>query len=160
MASWIVMQPTGGGRAADAADPVFIRDGFSFPAFLVPPLWLLWHRLWIEALLAFAALVLAAVIGRATDVAIAATLISLLVSILVGLEGNGLRIAGLVRRGWRDWGVVEAGNLYDAETGYAAAISSDDDSFAGQAPMQPSVNAGPSSPVAGTPVGLLLNPGL
>ena len=55
---------------------------------------------------------------------------------------------------------IEAGNLYDAETGYAAAISSDDDSFAGQAPMQPSVNAGPSSPVAGTPVGLLLNPGL
>src|SRR5215213_7737318 len=108
MTSWIVMQPTGGGRAADAADPVFIRDGFSFLAFLVPPLWLLWHRLWIEAALAFAGLVLAAVIGRATDVAVAATLISLLVSIFVGLEGNGLRLAALLRRGWRNWGMVDA----------------------------------------------------
>ena len=159
MASWIVMQPAGGGRAADAADPVFIRDGFSFPAFLVPPLWLLWHRLWLEAVLAFAALVIAAVIGRATGVAIAATLISLLVSILVGLEGNGLRIAAFMRRGWRNWGVIEAGNLYDAETCYAAAAASDDDGIPDQPPMQPSVNAGPSSPVAGTPVGLLLNPG-
>ena len=44
----------------DAADAAFIRDGFSFLAFLLPPLWLLWHRLWIEAALALAALVLAA----------------------------------------------------------------------------------------------------
>ena len=153
------MQPSGGGRAVDAGDAVLIRDGFSFLAFLVPPLWLLWHRLWIEALLAFAALVIAAVIGRATGVAVAATLISLLVSILVGLEGNGLRITAFMRRGWSNWGVVEAGNLYDAETCYAAAISSDDDRVPDQAPRHPSVNAGPSSPVAGTPTGFLLNPG-
>jgi len=26
---------------------VFVRDGFSFWAFLLPPLWMLWHRLWL-----------------------------------------------------------------------------------------------------------------
>ena len=46
MASWIVMQPPDRTRDADLA---FVRDGFSVFAFLVPPLWLLWHRLWIEA---------------------------------------------------------------------------------------------------------------
>ena len=26
---------------------VFVRDGFHFWAFLLAPLWLLWHRLWL-----------------------------------------------------------------------------------------------------------------
>ena len=128
-------------------------------AFLVPPLWLLWHRLWIEALLAFAALVLAAASAALTGVAIAATLISLLVSILVGLEGNGLRIAALSRRGWRDWGVVEAGNLYDAETRYAAAIASDDDDRS-RSGADAAIGRMPArARWPATPVGLLLNPG-
>ena len=55
MASWIVMQPPAA-RARGGADATFVRDGFSLLAFLVPPLWLLWHRLWIEAVLAFAVL--------------------------------------------------------------------------------------------------------
>ena len=41
MASWIVMEPAGSGRAGNATDAAFVRDGFSFLAFLVPPLWLL-----------------------------------------------------------------------------------------------------------------------
>ena len=37
--------------AADAADRfVFVRDGFSFWAFLFAPLWMLWHRLWLVLL--------------------------------------------------------------------------------------------------------------
>src|SRR6188474_1545756 len=110
MASWIVMQSPDRTRDADLA---FVRDGFSFLAFLVPPLWLLWHRLWIEALLAFAVLILGAGLERLTGFAAA---VPLLVSIFVGLEGNGLRVAALRRRGWRDWGVVDAEHLDDAET--------------------------------------------
>ena len=30
---------------------VFVRDGFSFWAFLLAPLWMLWHRLWLVLLL-------------------------------------------------------------------------------------------------------------
>src|SRR5262249_62058490 len=36
--------------AGTAADPdrfVFVRDGFSWWAFLLTPLWMLWHRLWL-----------------------------------------------------------------------------------------------------------------
>ncbi len=38
-------------RGADAsAEPerfVFVRDGFHWWAFLLAPLWMLWHRLWL-----------------------------------------------------------------------------------------------------------------
>ena len=66
-----------------------------------------------------------------------------------------------VRRGWRDWGVVEAGNLDDAETALTpTAVSSDDDASPTSAPMQPSATPGRrSAGRRGTPVGLLLNPG-
>src|SRR3984893_6090975 len=37
-------------RRGSASGPerfVFVRDGFSFWAFLLVPLWMLWHRLWL-----------------------------------------------------------------------------------------------------------------
>jgi len=155
MASWIVMEPAGNGRAADTT---FVRDGFSFLAFLVPPLWLLSHRLWIEAVLVIAALVLTAALAQFSSLT-AAVLLWLLVSLFIGLEGNALRIAALRRRGWQDWGVVEAGNLDDADAHYAvetAGANTDADPSA--LPYLPSVNSS-ARPVAGEPVGLLLNPG-
>ena len=37
-------------RPRDPERFVFVRDGFSFWAFLLAPLWLLWHRLWLVLL--------------------------------------------------------------------------------------------------------------
>ena len=93
---------------------------FRFSPSCVPPLWLLWHRLWIEAALAFAVLMLGAAGSGETADSASPPALSLLVSIFVGLEGTALRIAALRRRGWRDWGVVDADTLDDAETRYAA----------------------------------------
>jgi hypothetical protein len=159
MASWIVMEPAGGWRAGNATDAAFVRDGFSFLAFLMPPLWLLAHRLWIEAILATAALILAAALTQLSGFT-TAILLWLLVSAFVGLEGNALRIAALRRRGWQEWGVVEAGSLDDADAHYAVETV-DAEAAADQfsaLPSPPSVNSG-ARPVAGEPVGLLLNPG-
>ena len=159
MASWIVMEPAGGGRAGKAAEATFIRDGFSLLAFLLPPLWLLWHRLWIEAALAAGVLVLAAGLPHLTGFAVAAPLLWLLVSLFVGLEGNALRIAALGRRGWRNWGVVEAGNLDDADAHYIAENASTEADASDHMPTSlPSANS-VAAPVTGGPVGLLLNPG-
>ena len=52
MATYVVMEPPGRSEKVDAT--AFIRDGFTWLGLLVPPLWLAWHRLWIEAGLAFA----------------------------------------------------------------------------------------------------------
>jgi hypothetical protein len=153
MASWIIMQPP---ERTREADQVFVRDGFSFFAFLLPPLWLLWHRLWMEAVVAFAVLLLGAGLERLIGFAAA---IPLLVSIFIGLEGNGLRVAAMKRRGWRDCGVVDADTLNDAETRYAAQASVDEEPTPDRTPMRPSANIGAASPSVGGPVGLLLNPG-
>lgn len=137
MASFVVMEPPSGVRDGQA---VLVRDGFHFLAFLAPPLWLFWHRLWIEGAAALALLAALGAFGSAPQlagdtVANAAPYLSLLVSIYFGLEGAALRVRALDRRGWRPWGVVEADDIADAETRYlsettrgeAAALSGTDD---------------------------------
>ena len=114
MASFIVMEPPG--HAAEER-AVIVRDGFHILAFLLPAIWLLVHRLWLETLavvLAGAAIgLLGAYWGGGT-----ASIASLMLALFVGLEGSALRLAALRRRGWREWGVVEADNARDAEIRY------------------------------------------
>jgi hypothetical protein len=117
MATYVVMEP--GARAtADGESAVFVRDGFSFIAFLVPFAWLFWHRLWIEGALALGALLLLGVLDDVGGMGMIAVGLSLLMSIYVGLEGPALRMAALRRRGWRDRAVIDADCLDDAETRY------------------------------------------
>ncbi|MER8952821.1 DUF2628 domain-containing protein, partial [Mesorhizobium sp. M0833] len=101
MAIYVVMEPPGRGESVDTT---FIRDGFAWLGFLVPPLWLAWHRLWVEAALAFVAMGLLSILGERLDLETAGSLLSFLVMLFVGLEGQGLRIAALRRRGWHEWG--------------------------------------------------------
>ncbi|MBZ9716256.1 DUF2628 domain-containing protein [Mesorhizobium sp. AD1-1] len=117
MATYVVMEPPGRSEKADAT--AFVRDGFTWLGLLVPPLWFAWHRLWIEAALAFVVMGLLSMLGQKLGLGVAGSLLSLLVSLYVGLEGQGLRIAALRRRGWHEWGAVEAGWLDDADTRYA-----------------------------------------
>ena len=113
MAIYVVMEPPGRTEAAD--DTAFVRDGFSWLAFLLAPLWLAWHKLWVEAALAFVAMGLISVLGQRLGLDWAGSALSLLVSLYIGLEGQGLRIAALRRRAWHEWGVVAADNLDDAD---------------------------------------------
>lgn len=129
MAIYVVMEPPG---SSDKADTAFVRDGFSWLGFLVPPLWLLWHRLWMEAVLAFVVMAVLSMLAERLGLGFAGSLLSLLVSLYVGLEGAALRIAALRRRGWHEWGVVEADKLDDADTRYALEAEAHADE---QAPM-------------------------
>lgn len=117
MASFVVMEPP---PAQADRDAILVRDGFHVLAFLVPFLWLLWHRLWIEGALAFALMLALSALGTVAGLGDAAPVLSFLVSIYVGLEGPTLRIAAWRRRGWHEWGVVEADDMADAELRYVA----------------------------------------
>ncbi|RRH93770.1 DUF2628 domain-containing protein [Mesorhizobium tamadayense] len=117
MAIYVVMEPPAGGNKAE--DASLVRDGFTWLGFLFSPLWLAWHRLWVEALLTFAVMAILSVLGEKLGLEWAGSGLSLLVSLYIGLEGQGLRISALRRRGWREWGVVEAGRLDDAEVRHA-----------------------------------------
>ncbi|MDX8449570.1 DUF2628 domain-containing protein [Mesorhizobium captivum] len=120
MAIYVVMEPPAGSNKAEEA--TLVRDGFTWLGFLFSPIWLAWHRLWIEALLTFAVMVILSVLGEKLGLEWAGSALSLLVSLYVGLEGQGLRISALRRRGWREWGVVEAGNLGGAEARYVLEV--------------------------------------
>src|SRR5437762_13495363 len=109
MAVYTVHQP-GAEAERVSSDPerfVFVRDGFSFWAFLLPPLWMLRHRLW----LAFAAYAVAIttveaalrVLGAPPWARIAA---AVLLSLLIGLEAATLRRLKLARRGFSNVGLV------------------------------------------------------
>ncbi|MEK1887071.1 MAG: DUF2628 domain-containing protein [Phyllobacterium sp.] len=116
MASFLVLAPRPENGERDEDKTVFIRDGFVFLAFVLPFVWLLFHRLWFEAILVLAAGVAISAVGSFTGQDGAAALIGILVSILVGLEANSWRAAALERRGFRLAGVVDAHNAADAET--------------------------------------------
>jgi len=115
--------PERGGSAADHVERfAFVRDGFSFTAFLFGPIWLLWHRLWL-ALLGYVGVIAVLAAGMHLVGASYAIrgLVGFLVALLVGFEGSSLRHWTLTRRGWRDRGIVVGEDLETAERRFFAA---------------------------------------
>jgi hypothetical protein len=97
-------------RYDTAADPdrfVFVRDGFSWPAFLFGPLWMLRHRMWL-ALLLYVALMIAAHVAlrRLALPGEIAFVVGALIALLIGIEAGTLRRFKLARRGWSNVGVI------------------------------------------------------
>ena len=111
MAIHVVMEPpaSAGKNASESA--VFIRDGFYFFGFIAPVLWMLWHRLWVLAAVTFAVTLALGAFGEWAGLIAAVPLLSLLISLYVGLDGGALRVAALRRAGWRQWGVIEADTI-------------------------------------------------
>ena len=121
MASFVMMQPPAAANG-EADLPVAIRDGFYWPAFLVPPIWFAWNRLWVESGVALAALVALNAIGIQFEMGGVASLLSLLVALWAGLEGAAMRIAGLTRRGYVEVGAIWAGSRDEAELRFATSL--------------------------------------
>jgi hypothetical protein len=125
MAVYTVHQPparTAAGPLPEAERIVFVRDGFSFWAFLLAPLWMLWHRMWL-VLLGYVLLTVVFIWGSAALGASHAALavVSLFISLLIGLEASTLRRFTLRRRGWTNIGVVSGADLEDAERRFFGA---------------------------------------
>jgi hypothetical protein len=140
-----------------APDPerfVFVRDGFSFWAFLLAPWWMLRHRLWLAfvcyVILAVALSVALRLIGASAAVAIIA---GALFSLLVGFEAATLRRFGLARRGWRNVGIVVGDDVESAERRFFDAWANK--TWANKTwAERPSVDGVPraSSPAMGVPM--------
>jgi len=123
MATYAVFEPPLRGSEA-VPNPerfAFVRDGFYFWAFLLTPLWLLWHRLWL-CLIGYVVLVFGLEFGvrLATGSEGAAMAAGILLSLLVGLEGATLRRWTLLRRKWREVAHVVADDPELAERRFFA----------------------------------------
>jgi Protein of unknown function (DUF2628) len=93
-----------------APDPVrfaFVRDGFSFWAFLFGPLWMLRHRMWL-VLLGYIVIAIAMQVGLRLVGASAgnAMFAAFMLALLVGMEAGTLRRFTLGRRKWRNVGTI------------------------------------------------------
>jgi Protein of unknown function (DUF2628) len=95
---------------------VFVRDGFSFWAFLLAPVWMLWHRLWL-VFVAYCILAAALQAGLQTlGVSFGTRLAAgALLALLVGLEAASLRRFTLARRGFMNAGLVVGDDIESAE---------------------------------------------
>src|SRR5438128_2754611 len=101
-------------RAADRF--VFVRDGFHFWAFLLGPLWLAWHRLWL-ALVGYIGIMAAVEVALSqlrTGAAIR-FIAMFLIALLMGFEAASLRRWTLSRRKWRQLDIVVADDTETAE---------------------------------------------
>src|SRR5690348_7712183 len=91
----------------------FIKDGFSWPAFFVPVLWMLWHRLWLALVWYVVFLLSVAWIGRLVSEDVA-TIVAILGALLLGLEANNIRRTAFERRDWEEIGASFGKNITEA----------------------------------------------
>jgi hypothetical protein len=127
-------------RLPDAERLVFVRDGFSFWAFIAAPWWMLWHRMWI--VLVGYVLITVGLIGGLAALGASQTVlvvVGLFISLLVGLESSTLHRFALRRRGWKNVGIVSGDDVEDAERRFFGA-------WLRETPSQNAANAAPSPP--------------
>jgi hypothetical protein len=94
----------------------FVRDGFSWSAALLTPIWMLAHRLWWPFAGYLAAETLLAMLARSDLIDPGwASVAGLALGLVVGFEADSLRRWSLKRRGWSTIGAVSGRNAEDCE---------------------------------------------
>ena len=119
----------------------FVKDGFSWPAFFVPVLWILWHRLWLTLVWYIVFVLVVAWTGRLVSDG-AAGWVALLGTVLLAFEANNIRRLSLEGRGWHEIGSSFGRNMEEAEvrffaTGTKTAVAPDKSAVIARAAYTP-----------------------
>ncbi|WP_108880232.1 DUF2628 domain-containing protein [Anderseniella sp. Alg231-50] len=113
-------------HAEDTKGVVFVKDGFSWPAFFIPFFWMLWHRLWLPLVGYLVAVGLVVLAGYAFSWPDNLTSgMGILVNLFAGLEGNNFRRRALAKRGFEEVADIVAGNGEEASYRFFTARLSD-----------------------------------
>ena len=120
----------------------FVRDGFSIPAFLFGPLWMLWHRMWVVlggyVIVGVALEAAFRGLGVSSGVRVAA---GLLLALLIGFEAPTLRRFTLARRRFSNRGIIMGDDLEAAERRFFEVWTRELESRAAAAPWLESSSA-------------------
>ncbi|MEE2760090.1 MAG: DUF2628 domain-containing protein [Pseudomonadota bacterium] len=93
-----------------AEDAEAVKEGFSWPAFVLSGFWALWHCLWLAALTYFSAnVILGVLLVMAGADALASSIATLALAAIVGWTANDFRRAKLQARGYTEQAPVIAG---------------------------------------------------
>lgn len=103
----------------------FIRDGFTVLGFLFPWIWLAVHRLWLYAVAAFLLQSIGGALMDQPGLWLVGFAVTFGTSLLVGLEGQNLRVRNLASKGWQDDALISADRLDVAEEIYFSEIQTD-----------------------------------
>ena len=80
-----------------------VKEGFSWPAFILSVFWALWHRLWLAALIFFAAnTVLGVGLVLAGADALSASVALFGLAVIIGWTANDMRRAKLSAQGFAE----------------------------------------------------------
>ena len=106
--------------ASDISYAKFLVDGKCIAAVFLPPLWLIWNRLWwgFAVYLAFSAIIS---LLAFTDYREAIVFLSMIPGLFLLLEGHELIRQYWEDKGWRFVGVVHGRNAEEAELRYFEA---------------------------------------
>jgi hypothetical protein len=119
----------------------FIRDGFSWGAALVPPVWFALRGEWLAlALYTAAALILGYGLTAAGAQPNWVALVLFVFNLLLGFEADTLRRWSLARAGWREIGAVSGRNRDECERRF----------FEGWLPREPVIAGRSRTDTAGT----------
>ncbi|MEX0852113.1 MAG: DUF2628 domain-containing protein, partial [Bauldia sp.] len=112
MPLYTVLQPPirPGDAAPDPMGTLLVKEGFSWPALVIPELWLIFRRMWLVFLLYLGATLLVIMIDGEIGGPLPGVFLAL-AHLLFALEGNGLRRWTLERRGYAVVGVVQGDRL-------------------------------------------------
>ncbi|MGB9167106.1 MAG: DUF2628 domain-containing protein [Rhodomicrobium sp.] len=118
MIIYTVHEPERPGQSIEArADSiVFVREGFTIWGFLFGPLWLLYNRLWLAFILTL--VLMAAFAGVLVELGLknqAPGIVDILVSLIIGFEGNDILRWSLGRKGYAFIASVAGRNRLECE---------------------------------------------
>lgn len=117
MASFSVFLPPGARMAPEKI--IFLRDGFSMPACLLGPLWLLWKQAWLPAATVVALLTLLPLLAKLPGASpFLPGFLGAALAIWLGLEGRQIQGWSLKRRGYVESDLVIAETEDEAEEVY------------------------------------------
>jgi hypothetical protein len=143
-------QPTDGGTLPpDPMRLVFVKEGFSWPAFLFAGPWLLYRRLW----LVFIGYIIVALALGAAGHAVGGPLFGfaiLALHFLFALEATALRAWTLERHGYRLVGIAEGRREEEAEIRYFSEIEAQPQPIPPAAPQPPAPPVPPVPPAPPT----------
>jgi hypothetical protein len=129
-------------------EPEAVREGFAPAAFLLTLVWALVHRMWLRAGVLLGLFVVFGVLGEIIALnAAGQAVVGLAIMIWAGMEGNDWLRESLLRRGWRDAGVIAADSADAAIRRYwdISAISA---SSPTAGPVAPSIPGSPEAPAS------------
>lgn len=124
-----------------------IPDKKAVLALIAPPVWMIWHRLWLP-LLAYCVAVFGIVLLSVWQPSPMVGILSALPGLYILLEGRELIANRLVSRGWREVAAVEAPDKHSAEIKFIMGADE-----AGLLDDQPNSPAKPSRMISATASG-------